>query len=213
MKSWSKDSRKPGPHWPRLSIGWRWHGWFLPSKEWRSKNTAQADSFLPAGKPLLLLGNLADLEAEADVLTQDALRLRKGGIVSLVPAYGLKPLSGRVKRIDPAGFTKRSSLGVEQQRVKVVVALEGRTQGLGVGYRLQERFFTGAKQNALIVPRFSVMQARDRSFFVLKMVNGAPRKTPVKVGLKTDLELEITKGLTEKDRIVARPTASMAGEE
>ena len=57
------------------------------------------------------------------------------------------------------------------------------------------------------------MQARDGSFYVLKMVGGKPRKTEVTLGLRTDLELEITKGLTEKDRIVARPTASMAGED
>jgi HlyD family secretion protein len=169
----------------------------------------QADSSLPAGQPLLLLGNLDDLEAVADVMTQDALRLQEGGAVSLLPAFGLKTIAGRVKRIDPAGFTKRSSLGVEQQRVRVVVALEGGTKGLGVGYRLQARFFTGTKKDALIVPRFSVMQARDRSFYVLKMVNGEPRKTKVTLGLKTDLELEVANGLTEKDRIVARPTASM----
>ncbi len=174
---------------------------------------SQADSSLPAGKLLLLLGNLEDLEAVADVMTQDALRLRKGGAVSLVPAYGLKPIPGRVKRIDPSGFTKRSSLGVEQQRVRVIVALEGRAQGLGVGYRVQAQFFTGTKKNALLVPRFSVMQARDRSFYVLKMVHGTPRKTHVTLGLRTDLELEIVKGLSEKDRIVARPTASIAGED
>ncbi len=173
---------------------------------------SQGAGTLPVGKPLLLLGNLDDLEVEADVLTQDALRLHPGGKVSLLPAYELKPIMGKVKRIDPAGFTKRSSLGVEQQRVRVIVSLEGRVKGLGVGYRLQARFFTGSKANALIVPRFSVMQERDRSYYVFKMVDGKPHKTRVVLGLKTDLELEIARGLKENDLIVARPTASDSGD-
>jgi HlyD family secretion protein len=173
---------------------------------------SQGAGTLPVGKPLLLLGNLDDLEVEADVLTQDALRLHPGGKVSLLPAYELKPIMGKVKRIDPAGFTKRSSLGVEQQRVRVIVSMEGSVKGLGVGYRLQARFFTGSKANALIVPRFSVMQERDRSYYVFKMVDGKPHKTRVILGLKTDLELEIARGLNENDLIVARPTASDAGE-
>jgi HlyD family secretion protein len=172
---------------------------------------SQGEGYLPVGKPLLLLGNPDDLEVEADILTQEALRLHPGMRVSLLPAYRFKPIEGRVKRINPEGFTKRSSLGVEQQRVKVIVALEGSLKGLGVGYRLQARFFTGSKANALIVPRFSVMQERDGSYYVLKMVKGKPRKTRVTIGLRTDLELEITRGLTKNDLIVARPTVPEVG--
>lgn len=175
------------------------------------KHSQGAGSF-STGKPLLLLGKLEDLEVEADVLTQDALRLQPGGRVSLQSAYEVRPIEGKVKRIDPAGFTKRSSLGVEQQRVRVIVSLEGTFKGLGVGYRLQAKFYTGSKANALIVPRFSVMQERDRSYYVLKMVNGKPQKTRVTLGLKTDLELEITRGLSENDVIVARPNTSEARE-
>lgn len=169
----------------------------------------QGDSTLSAGKPLLLLGDLRDLEVVADVMTQDALRLKHGGEVSLRPAMGRKPIPGRVKRVQPAGFTKLSSLGVEQQRVNVIVNFAGEHSDLGVGYRLQARFYTGSKADALKVPRYSVMQAPDRSFYVLKVVDGKLKKQPVEIGLRSDLELEVLQGLTESDVIVARPEAAM----
>jgi len=125
------------------------------------------------------------------------------------PAARRAAIWGKVKRIEPAGFTKLSSLGVEQQRVNVIVSLPPQHEGLGVGYRVQAQFFTGAKSNALIVPRYGVLQAPDRSFYVLKVVDGKMRKQAVTIGLRSDLELEITSGLSENDLIVARPDTTM----
>jgi len=169
----------------------------------------QGDRPLLAGQPLLLLGNLGDLEVEADVLTQDALRLAKGSPVTLEPASGIAAIAGKVTRIEPAGFTKLSSLGVEQQRVKVIVELVGDHGALKVGYRVQARFLTGSKADALVVPRFSVLQAPDRSFYVFKAADGKLVRQNVTIGLRSDLELEVTEGLAATDRIVARPDATM----
>ncbi len=168
----------------------------------------QGNRFLPAGQPLLLLGNLAGLEVIADILTEDALKLAEGSKVELQPAAG-KSLSGTVKRIEPAGFTKLSSLGVEQQRVNVIAGFDEKPEGLGVGYRLQARFFTGSKTEALILPRFTVMQSPEGDYYVFKVVGGALEKQPVTLGLTSDLDLEITDGLTDADLIVARPDATM----
>jgi len=169
----------------------------------------QGDCPLPAGQRLLLLGNLDQLEVVADVLTEDVLRLSPGSEVELEPAMGLDMIPGKVKLIEPAGFTKLSSLGVEQQRVKVIVALTGRHDHLGVSYRLQARFVTGTKSDALVVPRFSVLQAPDRSFYVFRIADRQLRRQAVKVGLRSDLELEIVEGLSPSDAIVARPDATM----
>ena len=180
----------------------------------------RGDAPLAAGQPLLLLGHLAELEVVADVLTQDALRLRPGSRVELAPAARLAPLAGTVKRIEPAGFTKLSSLGVEQQRVNVIVSLDGPTSGtdgptseLGVGYRLQARFFTGQQGDALILPRFSVLQAPNGTFYVFKVEGGKLARQPVELGLRSDLELEVTGGLAEADTIVATPDTVMAAGE
>ncbi len=164
---------------------------------------------LPAGRPLLRLGNPQELEVVAEVLTQDALRLTDGAAVRLT-ATGLgEALYSRVKRVEPAGFTKLSSLGVEQQRVKVIVTPERRPPGLGVGYRLQARFFTGVKQDALIVPRFSVLQGVDGGHYVFRVVSGELVRQVVKVGLRNDLDFEIVEGLSPDDQIVAAPDTEM----
>jgi len=169
----------------------------------------QGDSTLLAGQPLLLLGNMAQLEVIADVLTQDALRLSPGSQVVLEPAAGRAPIAGSVDRIEPAGFTKLSSLGVEQQRVNAIVSFNDPHEDLGVGYRLQTRFITGSKPDALIVPRFSVLQAPDRSFYVFKVVGRKLEQQSVTMGLRGDLDMEVTSGLSETDEIVAVPDTTM----
>jgi len=169
----------------------------------------QGDSTLLAGQPLLLLGNLAELEVIADVLTQDALRVAPGSDVVLEPAAGFDTIAGKVDRIEPAGFTKLSSLGVEQQRVNAIVSFNDPHEDLGVGYRLQARFITGSKNDAPIVPRFSVLQAPDRSFYVFKVVDGKLARQPITIGLRGDLDMEVTTGLSENDLIVAVPDTTM----
>ena len=169
----------------------------------------QGDRPMLAGDRLLRLGDLAELEVVADVLTQDAMRLAPGPEVRMEPAAGFPPFTGKVTRVEPAGFTKLSSLGVEQQRVNVIVDITGHRDRLGVGYRLHAQFFTGTKDKALIVPRFSVLQARDRSFYVLKVEAGLLKEHPVKIGLRSDLELEIVSGLGKNDVIVAEPDTTM----
>ena len=169
----------------------------------------QGDGAFPAGRRLLLVGNLDQLEAEVDVLTQDALRLNAGSEAVCESALGLAGIPGKVKRIEPAGFTKLSSLGVEQQRVKVIVGFDRKSENLGVGYRLQVRFFTGSKADALKIPRFSVLQAFDRSFYVFKLKGDRLKKTLVEIGLRSDLELEVLRGLGPRDSIAARPDTTM----
>lgn len=169
----------------------------------------QGDRMVMAGTPLLLVGDLGELEAEADVLTQDALRLEIGSEVYLDPGIRLPNIKGSVERIEPMGFTKLSALGVEQQRVKVIVRLDERPEGIGVGFRLQARFFTGTKDRAVVVPRYSVMQAEDRSYYVFRVDNGRLARQSVTVGLRSDLEIEITSGLDRSVTIVAAPDTTM----
>ena len=93
--------------------------------------------------------------------------------------------------------------------MRVIVSFAGKHDSLGVGYRLQARFYTGTKSDALIVPRFSILQAPDRSFYVFKVVDGKLNRQPVKLGLRSDLEIEVAEGLADADRIVARTDATM----
>lgn len=162
-----------------------------------------------AGTPLLKIGNPAEIEAVVDVLSQDALRLIPGGAVELESAVDGLKIAGRVKRVEPQGFTKFSSLGVEQQRVNVVVEIDDPPPTLGVGFRLYGRFFTGEKSDALIVPRFAVLQAPDASYYVFVVEGGRLAKRTVEIGLRSDLEVEIVSGLSEKDVVVRTPDSTL----
>ncbi|MHB8900432.1 MAG: HlyD family secretion protein, partial [Thermoguttaceae bacterium] len=105
------------------------------------------EGFLGAGEPLLEIGRLEDLEVEADLLTIDVVQAKVGDAVEIYgPAVGSVPARGRVARVYPAGFTKVSSLGVEQQRVKVIVAIDpgdlrllAGERRIQVGYRVRAR--------------------------------------------------------------------------
>ena len=107
-----------------------------------------------AGTVLLKIGRLENLEVEADILSQDVVNVKEKDPVEITgPAIGPTPAHGTVKRIYPAGFTKVSSLGVEQQRVKVIIAIDPpdlarlrNQRDLGVDYRVRVRVFTAEKR-------------------------------------------------------------------
>ncbi len=167
---------------------------------------------LPAGAPLVTLGKPGDLEVMSEVLTEDALRLSPGSVVELIPGGGRPELTAHVKRIEPAGFTKLSSLGVEQKRVRVLASLKPVPPWLGAGYRLQARFITDEKARTLLVDRFSVLQDPQGKTYVFKVVNGKLVRQDVELGLRGELEYEVLKGLTPADVIVKVPDpATTAG--
>jgi HlyD family secretion protein len=169
----------------------------------------QGDAALLAGHPLLELGDLDELEIVAEVLTEDAQFLSIDSPVTIEAAAFEQPIPCRIERIEPAGFTKLSSLGIEQQRVTVIVAFPAPPPRLGVGYRVRARFLTGRREDAVVVPRASVLQAPGGSYFVFRLDGDRLRRQEVELGLTSDLELEITAGLDSSARIVAAPDVNM----
>jgi len=175
------------------------------------KRYTQGKEWLPAGTKLLQIGDLSKLEVKAEVLSQDAQRLHIGDTVLLSSIGSPITLKGKVKRIDAYGFTKKSSLGVDEQRVDVITSIDNpRSANLGVDYRLQAKFLVGKmNDNALLVPRFSVLQDNQGQFYVFKVKNKKLKKQIVKTSITTDSKIEIKNGLTENDVIVTQPTAEM----
>ncbi|MBN1517704.1 HlyD family efflux transporter periplasmic adaptor subunit [Candidatus Sumerlaeota bacterium] len=169
----------------------------------------QGPAALAAGTPLLRIGDLDALEIEAEALTQDAMRLHPGSPVELRAASQAATVTGKVKRIEPAGFTKLSSLGVEQQRVRVIVELDERPEGLGVAYHMEARFITSSKQGALIIPRTAALQAPDGTFYVFAVKGGKLVRRAVKLGLRSDLTLEVLEGVSLDDMILKAPDSTM----
>lgn len=172
---------------------------------------------IAAGTVLLTVGRLEDLQVEADVLSQDVVKVKDGQVADVYgPAIGPQPARGVIERIYPAGFTKTSSLGVEQQRVKVVLGFEQEdlrtlreTRDLGVGYRVHVRIYTDERSRALVVPRSALFRgpAGDWQAFVVR--DGKARLVSVEVGLLNDETVEIRAGLTENEPVVLAPETNL----
>ncbi len=170
-----------------------------------------------AGTTLLKIGRLEDLEIEADILSQDVVNVKEQDPVEITgPAIGSTPAHGTVKQIYPAGFTKVSSLGVEQQRVKVIVAISPedlarlrKERDLGVDYRVRVRVFTAEKGDALNVPRSALFRGGDGRWQLFVIRDGRARLQPVETGLMNDEIAEITSGLKPDEQVVLAPETSL----
>ncbi len=170
-----------------------------------------------AGTVLLKIGRLEDLEIEADILSQDVVNVKEKDNVEITgPAIGPVPANGKVKRIYPAGFTKTSSLGVEQQRVKVIIGFDPKDldrvrneRGLGVDYRVRVKIFTVQKNDALIVPRSALFRSGDGGWQLFVIRSGKVQLQPVKVGLMNDEHVEIMEGVQTNEEVVLAPETSL----
>lgn len=163
--------------------------------------------YLAAGTPLLTIGRLKEMEVVAEVLTERATRIDVGDPVEI---YGRGipdgPISGRVLRVYPAGFKKISSLGVEQQRVKVAVKLDRRPERLSVGFRVYVRIIYDEKADAVTLPRTCLFHGEDDAWNVMLVREGRTELRTVGVGLLNDDRAEITRGLARDATVVARPS-------
>lgn len=161
-----------------------------------------------AGEPLLEIGDPAAMEIEVDVLSADAVRLRDGMPVQLFRWGEDAPLDGRVRRVEPAGFTKVSALGVEEQRVLVLLQFSGepgKWARLGPGYRVWGRVVLRQEADAVKAPLGALVR-EGRRWAVFRVADGRARLTSVDVGAMTDDEAEIRKGLKPGDRVVVFPS-------
>ncbi|MFZ5832458.1 MAG: efflux RND transporter periplasmic adaptor subunit [Planctomycetota bacterium] len=175
------------------------------------------ERFLSAGTLLLEIGQLEQMEVEAELLTLDAVEVNVGDRVEIYgPAVGETPARATVRRIYPAGFTKVSSLGVEQQRVMVIIGIEPNEvtrlveqRGVGVGYRVRARIITAEQSGALTIPRSALLRSNDGRWQVFLVREGEARLQPVEVGLMNDELVEIRGGLGEGDLVVTAPEATL----
>jgi HlyD family secretion protein len=157
-----------------------------------------------AGAPLLELGDPRALEVVVDVLSADAAKITPGMRVELGGWGGDRPLAGHVRLVEPAGFTKISALGVEEQRVNVIVALDDGAPALGDGFRVDARIILW-HGDALIVPASAVFRDHDR-WAVYAVIAGVARLVPVELGHRGRTDVEIAAGLSIGDIVVLHPT-------
>jgi HlyD family secretion protein len=171
----------------------------------------ESESVVPAGEPLVEIGDPSQLEVVSDLLSTDAVRVKPGARALIDQWGGGHALDARVRLVEPSGFTKISALGVEEQRVNVIVDFidpAGAWKALGDGYRVEVRIVIAEQPNALKVPTSGLFREGERwAMYVIE--DGRARRRFVELGLQTGVEAEVTKGLSAGDRIIVHPGDTM----
>jgi len=171
----------------------------------------ESEGVVQSGEALVDIGDPENLEVKVEVLSADAVRIKPGTSILFERWGGNSTLSGKVRVVEPAGFTKISSLGVEEQRVLVIVDLtssDQNEQGLGDGYRLEASFIIWEGKDVLQVPASALFRKQEGwAVFVVK--NNKALKHEVKVGQRTGLAAEILSGLTEGEEVISHPDNSI----
>lgn len=167
-----------------------------------------SEGLVAAATPLLEIADPGKLEIIADFLSEDTARLRAGAAVRITQ-WGGETLTGCVRRIEPSGFTRLSALGVEQQRVGVIIDLENTaTVGLGDGYRVRAHVTVWSGDDVVSIPA-SALFRDGPSWKVFVIVKGRARTATVLTGWKDTLNVQILSGLSAGDEVIVYPSGTL----
>ncbi len=164
------------------------------------------------GTPIMEVGDPTDLEAEIELLSSDAVGVAPGAEVSIEQWGGDAPLRGKVSVVEPGGYTKVSSLGVEEQRVKVRVAfLDPLPAGKSLGdrYRVEARIITWRGENVLQVPTGALFR-RGGDWMTFVLDGHTARQTKVEIAHNNGITAEVRTGLTAGQRVILHPPDAIA---
>ncbi|TIS55840.1 HlyD family efflux transporter periplasmic adaptor subunit [Mesorhizobium sp.] len=167
----------------------------------------ESEGVVPAGAPLIEIGDPLDLEIVADLLSSDAVRIQQGASV-WIDGWGGPPVQGRVSRVDPAGFTKVSALGIEEQRVRTTIDFTdppAKWSALGHDYRVIVHVTVWKADNVLTVPVGALFRQGD-DWAVFSLRDGRARATIIKIGQRSNRIAEVLSGLAAGARVVLHPS-------
>ena len=175
------------------------------------KRLRESEGLVAAGEPLLEIGEPGRLEIVADLLSTDAVRISQGAEVLIEQWGGGQTLHGRVRRVEPSGFTKVSALGVEEQRVNVIIDFTDPAAAvrLGDGYRVEVRIVLWQEDDVLKVPVGALFrQGEGWAVFVVDM--GRAHLRPVQLGQRNEDDGQILSGLDASATVVLHPPDTLA---
>ena len=169
----------------------------------------ESEGVIPEGTPLMTIGDPHRIEVVVDLLSREAVRVKPGDRVEITEWGGPDPLIGRVERIEPFGKLKISALGIEEQRVNVIIGFgENAAQHaarLGHGYQIDATIILWSKKDALRVPIGALYRGGDGGWRVFVDDGGRAEERAVKVGHINDEYGEVLGGLAEDDTVVVNP--------
>jgi HlyD family secretion protein len=168
----------------------------------------ESEGVVQPGTPLLEIGNPLALEVVVDVLTTDAVDIKPGAPVGIERWGGAPALTGHVHHVEPSAFSRISALGVEEQRVNVVIdpgAPRELWARLGDGYRVEASIGVWEGHDRLIVPGGAVFRQGD-GWATYVVDRGRARLRPVELGRRNSAEVEVLSGLRSRDSVILYPT-------
>ena len=167
----------------------------------------ESEAVVPAGAPLIEIGDSLDLDIVADLLSTDAVQIKPGSRVR-IDGWGGPPINGRVTRIDPAGFLKVSALGIEEQRVHVTIDFVDPPKAwsrLGHDYRVTVHVTVWNSEKAVTVPVGALFrQGEDWAVFSVR--DGRAQTTLAQIGHRNNRLAEVLSGLSVGDLVILHPS-------
>lgn len=159
-----------------------------------------------AGTPTLEVGDITRLEVAADLLSSDAAKVHEGAVAIVTGWGGMQPLSARVQRIDPAAFTKVSALGLEEQRVHVVLDLtDPPPPGLGHDYRVDVAIVVWEGHDVVRVPSSALFRVGPR-WAVFRISDSRAHEVFVDIGATDGVWTVTTNGVRPGDEVITQPS-------
>ena len=167
----------------------------------------KSEGAVAVGQPLIEIGDPRALEVEVDVLSADAVRIQPGTRVVFQRWGGEGALEGVVRIVEPVGFTKVSALGVEEQRVWVIVAFTSppeKWQRLGDGYRVEANFILWESADVLRIPA-SALFREGNGWAIFAVEQGKAVKRRVEIGQRNGLSAQLVSGINAGEQVVVHP--------
>lgn len=167
----------------------------------------KSEGTVVAGQPLIEIGDPRALEVEVDLLSADAVRIHPGTRVVFERWGGEGTLEGVVRVVEPAGFTKVSALGVEEQRVWVIVAFTSppaQWQRLGDSYRVEASFILWDESDVLQIPA-SALFRDGKGWAAFAVEQGKAVKRPVEIGQRNGLSAQVVSGIKAGEQVIVHP--------
>ena len=167
----------------------------------------ESERVVAAGTPLLEIGDPDNLELVVDLLSVDAVKVIEGATAS-IDGWGGTPLLAKVTRVEPAGFTKVSALGIEEQRVRTILTLQNAPEfpdRLGHEFRVFAKITIHQSPDALRVP-ISALFRKGEKWAVYVIERGRARTVPVEIGQRNAGFAEVLKGLPEGTAVILHPS-------
>ncbi|MCC6150705.1 MAG: HlyD family efflux transporter periplasmic adaptor subunit [Planctomycetes bacterium] len=171
----------------------------------------ESEGTVAAGSPLLEIGDPGAIEIVADILSTDAVRIEEGADVRVTHWGGEGTLKARVRRIEPSGFTKISALGVEEQRVNVLIDFAQERESyatLADAFRVEVSVTIWRKDNVARLPASALFRRGD-GWAVYIVEEGKALRRDVQIGRRNALEAELLSGMDENLPVIVHPSEAV----